>query len=70
MADTVQLTSPSGVTVTVAETAAVTLTQMGYVRTDEPATPKPKTTRRRSPRKTKDTADTAAPSKGAAGPFG
>lgn len=71
MADTVQLTSPSGVNVTVAESAAVTLTQMGYARADAPAPAKPKTTRRRSTRKPADTTGAAdTPSKGSAGPFG
>lgn len=71
MADTVQMTSKDGVSVTVAEATEHTLSRMGYVRADEATEPaeKPKPTRRRAPRKTAEPSTESAPVKGS-GPFG
>lgn len=71
MADTIQMTSRDGVTVTVAKPTARTLERMGYVRTDVTAVPapKPKATRKRASRKTAEPAEGSTPPKGS-GPFG
>lgn len=69
MAETVQLTSPTGLSVSASETAAPALILMGYSRADDEPAEKPKPTRRRAPRKTAEPSTESAPAKGS-GPFG
>lgn len=65
MSDSVNLTSPAGVTVTTNATTASVLKTMGYTSSAE----KPKTTRKRASRKTAEPAKGNTPAKGS-GPFG